>query len=93
MWTREDLQKVIREKMGEYLFIVVTNRQPYLYYFKKGKVEYQRGTGGVISALDPVMQACKGLWVASGSGDADRKVTDTQGKIQVPSDNPNSFHF
>ncbi len=88
MWTKKDLQELIKEKMGDYLFIVVSNRQPYVHVFKKGKVECNRGAGGVITALDPVMQACHGLWVAAGSGEADRKVTDSRGKIKVPPEKP-----
>ncbi|MFH0858738.1 MAG: trehalose-6-phosphate synthase, partial [Candidatus Omnitrophota bacterium] len=88
MWTKKDLQKLIKDKMGDYLFIVVSNRQPYVHVFKKGKVECQRGAGGVITALDPVMQACHGTWVAYGNGDADRKVTDSESKVKVPPDNP-----
>lgn len=88
MWTKEGLEKLIREKMGDYLFVVVSNRQPYEHVYKKGKVYSQRGVGGVITALDPVMQACHGTWVAFGGGDADRKVTDKNGKLQVPSENP-----
>jgi trehalose 6-phosphate synthase len=88
MWTKEALQELIKEKMSEYLFIVVSNRQPYIHVFKKSKIECQRGAGGVITALDPVMQSCNGLWVAHGNGDADRKVTDEKGKVQVPPDKP-----
>lgn len=88
MWTKQSLQQLIKEKMSDYLFIVVSNRQPYIHIYKKGQVQCQRGAGGVITALDPVMQACNGTWVAASSGDADRKVTDSQGKIQMPPDNP-----
>lgn len=88
MWMKKDLHQLIEDKMQDYLFIVVSNRQPYAHVFKKGKVECQRGAGGVITALDPVMQACDGIWVAFGSGDADRKVSDKQGKIKVPPENP-----
>ena len=88
MWTRADLQKLIKEQMGDYQFVVVSNRQPYVHVFRKARVECQRGAGGVISALDPVMQTCNGLWVVFGSGDADRKVTDASGKIKVPPDDP-----
>jgi len=88
MWTKKDLQTLIKEKMGDYLFIVVSNRQPYTHTLKRGKISYQRGAGGVITALDPVMQACNGLWVAFGNGDADRKASDNQGKVVVPPDNP-----
>lgn len=88
MWTKKDLQQLIKEKLSDYLFIVVSNRQPYVHVMKKGKVECQRGAGGVITALDPIMQACNGLWVAYGNGEADRKVTDKDGKVKVPPEKP-----
>jgi len=88
MWTKEGLQGLIKEKMSDYLFIVVSNRQPYIHVFKKGKIECQRGAGGVITALDPVMQACDGIWVAYGNGDADHKASDSKGKIRVPPEKP-----
>ena len=88
MWTKETLQKLIKDNMSEYKFIVVSNRQPYIHVSKKGKIECQRGAGGVITALDPVMQACHGTWVVFGNGDADKKVTDAKGKVKVPPDNP-----
>jgi trehalose 6-phosphate synthase len=74
--------------MGDYLLVVVSNRQPYSHIFKKRKIECQRGVGGVVTSLDPVMQACNGMWVAHGSGDADHKVVDSQGKVKVPPANP-----
>lgn len=88
MWTKGDLQNLIKEKMGDYKFIVVSNRQPYAHFFKKGKVEYKRGVGGVVTALDPIMQACNGTWVANGNEEADHVVTDKAGKVRVPPDNP-----
>lgn len=88
MLIKEDLQEFVREKMGEYLFIVVSNREPYEHVFKRGKIECQRPSGGVTTALDPVMQACHGLWIASSSGEADRIVTDSTNKIKVPEKNP-----
>lgn len=84
MWTKENLQELIKEKMADYLFIVVSNRQPYIHVFRKGNIECLRGAGGVITALDPVMQACNGVWVAYGNGDADRAISDKEGKIKVP---------
>lgn len=89
MWNKDSLKELIKERLSDYLFIVVSNRQPYIHIFKKGKVECQRGAGGVITALDPVMQACHGLWVAHGNGDADRKASDEKGKINVPPEKPN----
>lgn len=88
MWTKSNLQELIKEKLSDYMFIVVSNRQPYVHVLKKGKIQCQRGAGGVITALDPIMQACNGLWVAYGNGEADRKVTDKEDKVMVPEDNP-----
>lgn len=88
MWTKQTLHQLVQDKLKDYLFVVVSNRQPYLNIQKKGKIEYIRGAGGVITALDPVMQASGGIWVAHGSGEADSKVTDKDGKIRVPPENP-----
>jgi trehalose 6-phosphate synthase len=88
MWTKEDLQQLVREQMSDYLFVVVSNRQPYVHVFDKGKIQCRRGVGGVITSLDPVMQTCDGLWVAFGAGDADRKVTDKNGRLRVPVEDP-----
>lgn len=88
MWTKEDLQKLIKEKMSDYKFIVVSNRQPYAHVFKKGKITFQRGVGGVVTALDPIMQACNGTWVAYGNSEADLLVADKHGRVKVPPDKP-----
>lgn len=88
MLVKEDLQRLVQEKLGDYLFVVVSNRQPYEHVFKKGKIECQRPSGGVVTALDPVLQACHGIWIAASSGEADYKVTDRFGKIKVPVENP-----
>jgi len=88
MWTKEDLQGFIREKLGGYRFVVVSNREPYEHVFLKGKIVCQRSAGGLVTALDPVMQACDGLWIATASADADHKVGDASGKVMVPEDAP-----
>ena len=88
MLVKEDLQEFVQEKLGDYLFVVVSNRQPYEHFYKKGRIECRRPSGGVITALDPVMQACHGLWIAASSGEADHRVTDSYNKIEVPADNP-----
>src|SRR6185312_7001703 len=43
---------------------------------------------GMATALDPVMRACDGVWVAHGSGNADRKTVDAKDHIRVPPDDP-----
>jgi len=88
MWTKQSLQNLITEKLSDYVFVVASNRQPYVHTQKRSKVAVNRGSGGVITALDPIMQACNGLWVAWGNGDADKKASDLDGKIAVPPENP-----
>ncbi|HEY1186526.1 MAG TPA: trehalose-6-phosphate synthase [Gemmata sp.] len=77
-----------RTRLGGAKLIVVANREPYIHRYKNGAVEWMRPAGGLTTALDPVMQACGGVWVAHGSGDADRAVTDASGRVGVPPDDP-----
>lgn len=88
MWTRENLSELVKEKLSDYLFVVVSNREPYIHTFSGRKVACQIPASGLTVALDPVMRACGGTWVANGSGDADREVVDAQDRVRVPPDNP-----
>ena len=73
-WTKERLEDVARTRLGGAKLIVVANREPYIHRYHDGEVEWIRPAGGLTTALDPVMRACGGVWVAHGSGDADRDV-------------------
>jgi trehalose 6-phosphate synthase len=42
----------------------------------------------MVTAMEPILMACGGLWIASGSGDADKEVVDDHDKIQVPPEDP-----
>jgi trehalose 6-phosphate synthase len=55
-----------------------------------GKDKCIRPASGVVTALDPVMKACGGQWVAQGSGSADRKYVNSQDKLGVP---PEDIHY
>lgn len=88
MWTKKSLQEAIKERMQDYRFIVVSNREPYIHEYSGKKVKCVKAVSGLVIALDPVMQASGGMWIASGSGDADRDVVDRHDKIQVPPENP-----
>jgi trehalose 6-phosphate synthase len=91
MWTREGLNDLVREKLSGYLFVVVSNREPYIHTFAGRKIVTQVPASGLTTALDPVMQVCGGTWVASGRGDADREVVDKDSKVSVPPDEPRYF--
>ncbi len=85
---KEKLQRIVRERLKGYRVVVVSNREPYLHYLKEGKIAYVKPPGGAAHTLDSILQACGGTWVAYGSGNADRKVIDKEGKIRVPPEDP-----
>jgi len=88
MWTKKDLEETIKNKFGAYDFIVVSNREPYVHEHSGKKVRCVKSIGGLTAAMDPIMQASKGVWVAYGSGDADKDVVDKDNKIKVPPEDP-----
>ncbi len=82
MWTKEGLHELVRTKLGEYLFIVASNREPYIHTYAGSEIKCQIPASGLTVALDLVMQACGGTWIAHGSGDADKE--DEKNKVTVP---------
>lgn len=87
-WTRERLEEVAQNRLAGIRLVVVSNREPFLHVYEGDKICLKKPASGLATALDPVMQACRGVWVAHGSGDADRAVADAQGRVPVPPDNP-----
>lgn len=83
-WNQERLEEVAKTRLQGTKLIVVSNREPYIHRKKNGKIECIRPAGGLTTALDPVMRACGGVWVAHGSGDADRETADENGRLRVP---------
>ena len=69
--------------------IVVSNREPYSHFrTPEGELTWVRNAGGLTVALDAVMQALRGVWVAHGSGDADQEVVDGHDRVDCPPDRP-----
>ena len=87
-WNKETLCQLVRTKLGKNLFIVVSNREPYVHTMSGGKINCTRPVGGLTEALDPVMRASGGIWIAQGTGDADRKVVDEHDRVAVPPEKP-----
>jgi len=88
IWTKEILKNYLKEKLSGKPLFVVANREPYMHQKKNGKIECIVPASGVVTALDPVLQVTGGLWLAHGSGDADREVVDKKDKVRVPPWNP-----
>jgi alpha,alpha-trehalose-phosphate synthase [UDP-forming] len=88
MWTREVLQELIEAKLRGYRFILVSNREPYLHRYDSHEIECVHPASGLATALEPIMRACGGVWIAHGSGDADRAMVDARNHVPVPPDEP-----
>jgi trehalose-6-phosphate synthase len=88
-WTPQALQLVVREQLHSPRIVVVSNREPYIHDFTEdGRVAVQVPASGMVTALEPVMRACSGTWVAHGSGSADREVVDRHDRVRVPPEDP-----
>jgi len=88
LWTAERLSVNLRERLQNQPLFVVSNREPYMHVFDGKDIKVIVPASGVVTALEPVLLACNGTWVASGSGSADREVVDSQDRLRVPPDRP-----
>ncbi len=87
-WMAEKVKEYLRDELGEKTLFVVSNREPYMHIKQGPRIECMVPAGGLVTALDPVMQACNGVWIAHGSGSADRETSDPQGRLSVPPEEP-----
>src|SRR5579872_1263559 len=90
LWTAERLRVSVRNKLQNKPLFVVSNREPYMHVFneKDKSVDVIVPASGVVTALEPVLIACDGTWIAHGSGNADREVVDEHDHLLVPPDHP-----
>lgn len=88
VWTRERLAAHATNCLAGAPLIVVSNREPYIHMMKDGEPRLIVPASGLVTAVDPVLQACGGLWVAHGAGDADRISCDSRGRLTVPPRDP-----
>ena len=83
-WSPEALRAVLHHELRGQEVIVVSNREPYIHIQKGDTIEVRRPASGLVTALEPIMRACSGTWIAHGSGSADRDVVDRHNRIAVP---------
>jgi trehalose 6-phosphate synthase len=88
MWTKEALLDLIDAKLRDYRFILVSNREPYVHRYSGDQVECFQPASGLTIALQPIMCAAGGTWIAHGSGDADRETVDSANRVRVPPQDP-----
>jgi len=88
LWTEERLKQFVKLRLDGAPLFVVSNREPLSHVWKDGRIHAERPASGLVTAMEPVMRACGGVWVAQGSGDADRETADEAGRLGLPQDDP-----
>ena len=84
-WTADRLREVLHQHLRGEKVIVVANREPYIHERDPdGGIRVLHPASGLVTALEPVVRACSGVWVAHGSGSADRETSDGNGRVRVP---------
>jgi len=86
VWTESRLRDLVHARLGDGSFTVVSNREPYMHVTdeKSGIVKCVKPASGVVTAIDPILKACGGTWIAHGSGNADRQFVNSKDKLGVP---------
>jgi trehalose 6-phosphate synthase len=87
-WTPDTLRGILDRELRGQDVIVVSNREPYIHIRQNGSIIIQRPASGLVTAVEPIMRACSGTWIAHGSGSADREVVDRHDRVQVPVEDP-----
>lgn len=85
-WDATKIREILNRELSGDEVIVVSNRQPYAHNYSNGKIEVSSPASGLVTAVEPILRACSGVWIAHGNGSADKDVVDSFGRIKVPPD-------
>lgn len=88
VWTPERLKIEVSNLLQNKKMVVVSNREPYMHIHSGREIQCIVPASGMITAMEPILKACGGLWIASGMGDADKETVDKHDKILVPPEKP-----
>ncbi|MDR3751816.1 MAG: trehalose-6-phosphate synthase [Terracidiphilus sp.] len=92
-WTAERLKQTLNKHLHGEKIVILSNREPYVHQYRAdGSIEVQHPASGLVTALEPIMRACSGVWVAHGSGSADRETVDRNDHVRVPPEEE-SYHI
>ncbi|MHB8419555.1 MAG: alpha,alpha-trehalose-phosphate synthase (UDP-forming) [Myxococcales bacterium] len=84
-FTPERLRQTLRQQLHGDRVIAVSHREPFVHErAADGSVSLRHPPSGLVTALEPVMRACSGVWIAHGSGSADMETADRRGRIAGP---------
>ena len=87
-WTPERLRVFVQSHLKGSRLFAVSNREPYEHFRGAAGIECSVPASGLVTALEPVLRACDGTWVAQASGTADRETVDEHDRVRVPPDHP-----
>ncbi|MGE3760193.1 MAG: trehalose-6-phosphate synthase, partial [Pseudobdellovibrionaceae bacterium] len=87
-WNPKTLKSILKDELAGDEVLIVSNREPYIANFKDKKIVWSFPASGLVTALEPVMRACSGTWIAHGSGSADKATVDSHDRVRVPPDKP-----
>jgi len=88
LWTAERLRASIHKRLRGSSLFVVSNREPYEHVHGNSGIEVRVPASGLVTALEPILYACDGTWIAHGAADADREMVDANDRLRVPPDHP-----
>ena len=84
-WTARRLKQTLNHYLRGERVVIVSNREPYIHERQDdGSIRVKHPASGLVTALEPVMLACSGVWVAHGAGSADRQTVDRSDHVRVP---------
>jgi trehalose 6-phosphate synthase len=83
-WSPERLRNTLRQHLQGERVVILANREPYVHEKTDEGLRVLHPASGLVTALEPVMRACSGVWVAHGSGSADRETVDASDRVRVP---------
>ena len=85
LWTPQRLKNTLNRHLHGERVVIVANREPYIHeHTPDGALRVTHPASGLVTALEPVMRACSGVWIAHGSGSADREAVDSRDRVRVP---------
>lgn len=87
-WNPAALRSLLTRQLTGDQVLVVSNREPYIHVKSAQGIVVHRPASGLVTAVEPVMRACSGTWIAHGSGSADRETVDRDDRVGVPPKKP-----
>lgn len=84
LWSPTRLRSTLTQYLSGERIVILANREPYIHEKTPTGTKVVHPASGLVTALEPVMRACSGVWVAHGGGTADRDTVDARDHVAVP---------